>query len=120
MKIKTLLFAFLAPFMLACGMTVNATQPAPTAEPSALSANTEAAPTPAEVIASTRRATVTAETLRIRREPSTGAEEIGVLAMGDIVIIGIAVNTDNPDCHNWYPTQSPNGWVCADFLEVMK
>lgn len=118
MKIKTLLFAFLAPFMLACGMTVNATQPAPTAEPSALSANTEAAPTPAEVIASTRRATVTAETLRIRREPSTGAEEIGVLAMGDIVIIGIAVNTDNPDCHNWYPTQSPNGWVCADFLEV--
>jgi hypothetical protein len=137
---KKLFYIFTALFLMACGMTVNAVRtpyPTPTAHiatgtstnfvevsgyptPTAHIAAIHTVPTHASGIAPTRRATVTAEILRIRSAPSMEADEVGVLAMGDVVIIGPAINTDVPDCSEWYPLQTPNGWVCGKFLEVLK
>jgi hypothetical protein len=66
-----------------------------------------------------RQVRVTADKLTIRPEPST-VGVINYLHAGDIVVVGILVTNDNPDCSEWYPLQSPNGWICADFTEIIK
>lgn len=103
---------------IACGMatTIPTTTPHPTSAPvEAVQISDSAVPT---MTAVTQRVTVTADTLYIRREPSTSADVLDQSKhFGDVVIVGILVPSDNPRCSGWYPVQAPNGWICADFVK---
>lgn len=114
----------LAPLVsIACGQVI---QPISTTDATAnkLSiSNPVLTPTPIPTLtdfaATTRQVIVTADTLTIRPQPST-VGTLGYLHAGQIVTVGILVTNGNADCQNWYPLQSPNGWICADFTEAVK
>jgi len=122
MKPIYFIFLVLAVTSLACGTTVGAIQPTIITAPAQVLVSgsiSTARPTLTAFVPTILQVRVTATTLNVRKSPSTDSEVLKVYETGKVLTVGAMVENTCQDCSKWYPID-PRGWVCADFVEVVK
>jgi len=123
---KRTIFIIMSILTLACGQTVAAVKATPRVTSTA-AAPTEPTARPRQTltpfVAVEQYVVVTADKLTIRKQAATLAEPVCddcYLQRGAVARVGRGLVTDNPNCMVWFPLLDRAGWICADYVEVMK